>query len=382
MVDGKGKVLVVDDNTANRELARATLEDEGFVVEVAPGGAEGLACFEAAPPDCVLLDIRMPGLDGFAVCERIRTLPRGKETPVLFFTAVRDVETFDRAAAAGGDDFLTKPILPAELVVRVQTALALGHAKAEARELLALVKKQRDDLLRLQLQKERLSTFLVHDLKNPVNAMDLHAQVLLRDRSLPESVRESATHIRREAKQLTRMIVNLLDISKADEGGLEPRRADVDVRALVTDVFVELSSAAAERGVELCVEVLAADASLVVDPDLFRRVLANLVENALRYAPRGSVVTVSARKAEDGVDLRVSDQGRGIPEHFRDRIFEPFTQLAGTEGPTSRTSRGLGLSFCRAAVEAHGGSIRVEPSDAGATFRIHLPIAALQTLRA
>ena len=178
------RILVVDDNEANRSLAQNTLEDEGYEVVLATGGAEGIAAFEKERPDCVLLDVRMPDIDGFAVCERIRALPHGSETPVLFLTALRDVDTFDRALRAGGDDFLTKPIRPTELVVRVQSALKLRRMSVELRDHYELLKHQRDDLLRLQLQKERLTAFVVHDLKNPVNSMDLHAQLLLREREL------------------------------------------------------------------------------------------------------------------------------------------------------------------------------------------------------
>src|SRR5579864_3411142 len=119
------RILVVDDNELNRSLARSTLEDEGYEVVVAAGGADGIDAFLRELPDCVLLDVRMPGVDGFAVCERIRALPHGSETPIVFLTALRDVDTFDRALRAGGDDFLAKPIRPTELVVRVQSALKL-----------------------------------------------------------------------------------------------------------------------------------------------------------------------------------------------------------------------------------------------------------------
>jgi CheY-like chemotaxis protein len=127
------KILVVDDNAENRLLAQATLEDEDYEVVLATNGEEGIRLFSDERPDCVLLDIRMPGTDGFAVCASIRSLPGGAETPVVFLTALRDVDTFDRALRAGGDDFLTKPFRPTELVLRVQAALKLRQMSADLR---------------------------------------------------------------------------------------------------------------------------------------------------------------------------------------------------------------------------------------------------------
>jgi CheY-like chemotaxis protein len=176
----------VDDNEQNRLLAQATLEDEGHNVVLAADGGEARQMFEHQPPDCVLLDIRTPGLDGAAVCERIRGLPNGRDVPVVFLTAQRDVDAFDRAQRAGGDDFLTKPVPPSELVLRVEAALKLRRLKAELHEHDELVRRQRDDLMRLQVQKERLSQFIVHVLKNPVSTLDLGAQTLLRDPQLSE----------------------------------------------------------------------------------------------------------------------------------------------------------------------------------------------------
>src|SRR5688500_17481894 len=176
-----GTVLVVDDNAENRALARATLEDEGFHVELASGGEEALANFAGTRADCVLLDIRMPGIDGTEVCRRLRQLPGGADVPILFVTAQRDVDTFDRARDAGGDDFMTKPYRPTELVARVSAAIQLRRLALERTEHVDLIRSQRDDMMRLQLQKDQLVAFLVHDLKNPVNAIELHGQRIMRD---------------------------------------------------------------------------------------------------------------------------------------------------------------------------------------------------------
>lgn len=351
-------------------LAKNTLEDEGHRVVLASGGEEAIAVFERERLDCVLLDVRMPEVDGFTACERIRALPHGAETPILFLTALRDVDTFDRALRAGADDFLTKPVRPTELVVRVHTALKLRRLSTELREHYELLRHQRDDLLRTQLQKERLMAFVVHDLKNQVNVMDLHAQLLLREKGCPESARESAVQIRTAARQLTRMILNLLDLSKADEGKLVPQRSDIDLTLLVADVLAELEVNAQARKIGLRTSLEAV--RVHADPELLRRVLTNLVENAIRYAPGETAVNVSTIQVGEGTEVRVADAGTGIDPEMRERVFEPFIQLA-RHGVVERGGRGLGLTFCKLVIEAHGGRIWVEDGTPGAVFCVKLP---------
>jgi signal transduction histidine kinase len=366
----KAKILIVDDNAQNRALVEATLGEEGYEVVSADDGAEGVLAFETHRPDCVLLDVRMPKMDGFEACRAIRARSEGARTPVVFLTALRDVETFDEALRAGGDDFLTKPVRPTELVLRVRAALELRRLDATNREYYDLVRRQRDDLMRLELQKERLMSFVVHDLKNPVSTVDLHAQLLLRDKELPERARAAVASIRDEVRSLLRLLLNLLDISKSEEGRLVPSRSEVDVSALVSSVFEALSVRARAKSIELESDV--GVASAFADEDLLRRVLENLLDNALRHAPEQSVVRVSAVSRPDAVELRIADRGSGIPPDQRETIFDRFVQLDGGSRHT-RSGRGLGLSFCRVAVEAHGGKIWVEDGAPGAVFCLSLP---------
>lgn len=365
----KAKVLVVDDNAANRDLAQAILEDEGYTVVLASGGEQALALFSAEAPDCVLLDIRMPGMDGFAVCARLRELPRGPETPIIFLTAMRDVDTFDRASLVGGDDYLTKPVRAAELLVRVMTALRLRQLDSERRELFGQVRRQRDALTRLQLQKEQLTAFVVHDLKNPVSSMDLHAQLLLRDQTLTPRSRNAARQVQASARQLLRLLLNLLDISKSEEDQLRIKRAPTDLGELARDILADMKVQADSAEVTLRMDELGSEAA--IDRDLIRRALANLVENAIRHAPEGSEVWLRVAVDERGVELRVADGGTGVPLAMREAIFERFVQL--DVAASSRSGQGLGLAFCKLAAEAHGGRIWVEDGSPGAVFCIRIP---------
>lgn len=365
------RILIVDDNAENRALAQATLEDEGYQVVLATGGNEGIQAFEANHFDCVLLDVRMPVTDGFAVCSKIRALPGGGETPIVFLTALRDVDTFDQALRAGGDDFLAKPVRPTELVLRVQAALKIRKMSGELRDSYALLRRQRDDLMRLQLQKERLTAFVVHDLKNPVNAIDLHAQVLLGDRSLSPTARESAQHIRSEAKSLLRLLFNLLDISKSEEGRLVAKRETVQLEGLVAEVFETFELKAKTAAVTLACRIEAP--TLMGDRDLLQRVIENLIDNAIRHAPAGSQVRFTSAARAQSVALCVADAGAGIDPAQREMIFERFVQLESGQQSSARAGRGLGLAFCKLAVEAQGGTIVVEPGDPGAVFVASIP---------
>lgn len=365
------RVLVVDDNVANRELAVATLEDEASLdVKAVEDGARALDVLKAWHPDCVLLDVRMPGMDGFDVCRRMRALPEGSQVPILFLTAQRDLDTFDAALASGADDFLTKPVRPAELALRVQTALKVRSVRSELRDQYELVRRQRDDLMRLQLQKERVSAFLVHDLKNPLNTLDLWAQQALKDPALSARTGRALRHIREETLTLTRMVVNLLDISKSEEGRLEPRCDGIELDQFFAQVFDELTLKAASHEVQLGKDIIAKQ--VVGDRDLLRRVFVNLVENAIRHSPAESVVTVTSISTPEGIRIAVADQGSGVPQTFREKIFQPFVQL-NSEAIKERTGRGLGLTFCKLAVEAHGGRISIEDGKPGAEFVVLLP---------
>jgi two-component system, sensor histidine kinase and response regulator len=369
--DRSATILVVDDNAENRALAEAVLVEEGYRVVLATGGEEGVALFERERPDCVLLDVRMPGVDGFAACRRMRALEGGNDIPIVFLTAQRDLDTFDAAQSTGADDFLTKPVRPAELALRVQAAVKLRRLGSELREHYALIRRQRDDLVRMQLQKEQLMAFVVHDLKNPVNSMDLQAQLLERIPDLPARARRPIARIRDEARMQLRLILNLLDIAKSEEGRLAPTRASVDLDALFVEVVAALELRASD--VEATLTSSCEVHSVVADPDLLRRVLENLVENAIRHAPEGSTVHLSARDEGGAVVLRVADGGHGIPAEAREKVFERFVQLAADEVGASRSGRGLGLTFCKLAVEAHGGRIWVEDADPGAVFCVLLP---------
>lgn len=366
------KILVVDDNSANRELAEALLVSAGYAVVLAENGEEGITTLVERSPDLVLLDILMPGLDGFETCKRMKRLAAGKDTPVVFLTALGDLGSHQKAIDSGADDFLTKPINRTELLIRVRSLLWVKRLKDELSQGYDLIRSQHDALLQVQRQKEELSALVVHDLKSPLAVILANAQYL-RDAAHDEEERGAMADILSSAESMHRMVMNLLDISRSEEGSLVPKLSEVDLGDLVKDVCGAARHRSEGRRLKLSHEVVAA--TVKADQDLLRRLIENLLDNSIKYTPAGGSVQIRVQLVDGGaVEIRVNDEGLGVPEEYRQKIFEKYVQIDRDVAPLTRSSRGLGLAFCRLAAEAHGGKIWVEPNQPkGSSFCVRIP---------
>ena len=367
--DHGARILVVDDDALSRRSVRAMLERGYYQVETAEGGEEALALLPTYQPELVLLDIQMPGMDGLEVCRRIRELPNGDLLPIIFLTADERPDVHSLAFRAKGDDFLRKPVLQGELIVRIRSLMRLKRLQAEVQE-------ERDSLLDLQKQREQLFHFIVHDLKNPLSAIQMGLELMdgAEDRSPT-----SKAHLRRlrdTAQAMGRMIQDILDIGRAEQVGLDLRRTRVPLDTWIPGLIKEVEAQAQSRDHRLAWGC-PADLAVEADPAFLRRVLLNLLDNALKYSPSGSQTRVEARPCENGVRLEVHDQGEGIPEPMREQIFGKFVRLEAG-GPAARSGSGLGLAFCQLVAEAHGGRIWVEDNlPRGSAFVLELPHAGV-----
>jgi signal transduction histidine kinase len=366
------RILVVDDNLQNRLVAEGYLEQAGYRTLLAASGAEALELFREGV-DLVLLDILMPGLDGYETCRRLRALEGGDHVPIVFLTALADLHAHEQALTAGADDFLSKPIHRTELLLRVRSLLRLRSLHAELVETARTVREQHDALLRAEAQRKSLIGMIVHDLKGPLTAITGNAQYLLMLDSVRGEAREVAGDIEAAGTSMHDLVLDMLDVSRSDDGALQPRRARVDVLALLTAARALVAGRAAASSVAVEVSVDEGARSVQADPDLLRRIVANLLDNAIRYAPARSRVVVRARADLHTLELDVADEGPGIPPELRDSIFDRYVQVEARYEP-GRVGHGLGLAFCRLAVQAQGGEIEVlDNSPRGALFRIRIP---------
>lgn len=360
-------ILLVDDEERNLTLLESLLRPQGYHTSRAHDGETALRLAAAEAPDCILLDVMLPGLDGFAVCRRLKADPATAAVPVIMVTALQEREDRARGLEAGADDFLSKPVNMHELRARIRSLLRLRFLHEELAERLR-------QLAAAEALKEQLTHLLIHDLNGPLSALKVNLSILLAGMEGPlrPSQEGILTSALANAEHLARLIRTLLDIARLEEGRLPVKREPVSLRALAAAACAEQQPAFRARGVALEVVIPADLPPVVGDEDLLGRTVDNLLRNALQFTPPGGRVTISARAEAGGVTLMVRDTGEGIPAAFREKIFDKFAQVeVGAHG--RRRGTGLGLTFCRLAVEAHEGRIWVESEEGrGSCFFVAL----------
>jgi two-component system sensor histidine kinase/response regulator len=366
-------VLIVDQHPKTREIAQAFLEHAGYRVSLAAEPEAALRAFSQTPADLVLLDVAANASDGFVTCKRLRQLPAGEQAAIVFVTSQDDLGTQHKALESGADDFLMKPLQRTELLLRVQSLLRSKQLHEEHERAAERIRTQRDDLIRLQRQREEHIALLVHDMKNPLAGVLSNAEYLVSSRGLDSDQSDCAYDILNASRRLQRMVMSLLDVSQSEHGVLRPELTRVDLGELISNVRSQCAPKLRDKALTLTVVLQDEPLTLDADRDMLLRLLANLLDNALRYAPNGSSVSLEAHKDNGFCELRVSDQGPPIPEAERAQLFESYVQLQDSEARL-RARRGLGLSSTRAVAQAHGGRAWVESSNGeGAVFCVRLP---------
>jgi two-component system sensor histidine kinase/response regulator len=359
-------ILVVDDEDHNRALLRAMLGGQHRVLEAANGPA-ALDLLGAEQVDLVLLDVMMPGMSGYDVCQKIKQRAGEPLLPVLLVTALSEQEQKNLGLQAGADDFLTKPVDRRELLLRVRAFLKLRAQDA-------LIRQQLKQLAQLQTTKDEMLSLMVHDLRSPLAGIVSHLSLIIED--APEGrLREDAQSALRSADAMRDSLEEALQIRLLEEGHLPIARAPVDLKALVRDAAATLEPTARRKRIQLSTTV-EGEAVASVDGKLVRRAIENLLGNALKYTPAGKDVSVGVRHRDGTVEIEVSDRGPGIPAELKAAMFEKYGSVEAKKGGP-RKGFGLGLYMVKLVADGHGGVANVLDRDGGgAVFSIRLRSAA------
>ncbi|MCS0583605.1 hybrid sensor histidine kinase/response regulator [Massilia pinisoli] len=385
------KLLIVDDLPENLRALDALIRDEQRLVFQAQSGEEALSLMLEHEFALAILDVQMPGMDGFELAELMRSTSRTRNIPIVFVSAAgRELNYAFKGYETGAVDFLYKPLDPDAVRSKVHVFVTLDQQRREMRrqmEALEAARREQEVLLRelnatqAELQRslhmrDEFMSLVAHELRTPLNTLFLETQM----RSLqlkrgnlpafnPEQMSSMIKRDERQIKAMIRLIDDMLDVSRMKSGTLSIRPAKVELMALLERVVNDLSLQAAAAGTNV---VLAPHAPVEGFWDEFRieQVVVNLLTNALRYGG-GGAVEVSVRTEGCNARIAVRDHGKGIAPDFLERIFEPYERGAKSGEPKGL---GLGLYISRQLALSHGGQLTVESTPGeGATFSLILP---------
>jgi signal transduction histidine kinase len=357
------RILVCDDDEAGRAALAEVVRAAGYRVDEARTGAECLDVVAAEAPHLIVLDVSMPDLDGFEVLRRLRG-GRHRDVPVVLLTGARfDPDSIGSGLELGADEYLRKPVRPAELLARIRALVKLAAARRE-----------------LERMKREQTAMLVHDLKQPLAIIALRAEFVADEGADPE-VRRSGLAIREACRQMERLVESVLELSRLEAGHLRLDRAPHRIDDLVAEVADQLRGLAARRGLVLESHARTgrsgalAGFQALVDRDKVVQVVQNLIGNALKFTPAGGRIDVHCTVSEGELEIAVEDTGCGLAPDEVARIFDRWHQ---TRAGRAQGGSGLGLAIARAIVEAHGGRIGAGPrvdGARGARFWFTLPAA-------
>lgn len=373
LADGQGeggKLLLVENDLSQQSELQTALRNHDYHSATFTSAEEALKGCQPLLVDAAILDLDLPGMDGIALGQKLKEMV-GPDLflPVVIVSDTGELEDRLRAYRAGCDDFLSKPINHLELSLRLEPLVARKRQQAE-------LVRVNEALKRAQTRRRELAALVVHDLRNPMTAILGNVQLL------EEWVAEEEHEQRQCLRDLNElgirslsMINGLLDVEELEEGILEANRQLIELDEFMNHFPAFYETATKARRLGFTVEV-APDLVADFDRVLIGRIIENLLDNSVRYAPRGGKVVLRAFTEGPDLLIEVGNSGPEIPELERERMFERYYQLESRR-KGSRSNRGLGLYFCRLAAEAHQGGITVVSRPGlPACFELRLPGSA------
>jgi signal transduction histidine kinase len=362
-------ILVVDDDQVTRSLMRATLEAAEFTVIEAGDGEEALRLCETRRPDLLIVDVMMPGMDGFELCRELRQRPDWAYVPILMATGLEDIASITKAYEAGATDFIAKPIQWLVLSQRVRYMLRASEAQER------LVASMQAAEAANRAKTEFLAN-MSHELRTPLNAIIGFSQ-LMRDRlfgPLADKYHEYSAIIGDSATHLLAIINNVLDLAKAESNRLELTTEQVDVSQLVKLCNEMLEHQIRASRIDYAVEVEDSPSAIHADAAKLRQILINLLSNAFKFTPAGGKVTLTiTRDPATTLVIRVEDTGIGIAPDEMSIVLTPFGQV---DSGLARKYEGvgLGLPLTKSLVELHGGTMGIDSEPGlGTVVTVRLP---------
>jgi signal transduction histidine kinase len=368
-------ILIADDNATNLNVLFEYLSAQGYRVLVAEDGTGAIEQAQYGLPDLILLDVMMPGLDGFETCTRLKESPQTRDIPVIFMTAISETPYVLKGFDVGAVDYITKPLQREEVLVRVRNHISIRVLQRELKAEIAVRQKAEEELRVINAGKDVFFSILAHDLKNPMGGLLglSEAMVDIMPPTTDATTREMALDIRDTARQVGELLLDLLSWAQMQLGKMEPTPKPVSILKEAEFAVALVGTAARTKKIEIVNEIKE-PIEIYCDAKMNDTVLRNLLSNAVKFTPEGGTIRLSAKKKEGELQISVTDSGRGIPPELIPALFR-LGESKTTFGTAGEKGTGLGLPLSREMVEKNGGRIWVESTPGrGSSFHFTVPL--------
>lgn len=362
------KLLVVDDVQTNVLLLKALLGKEGYGILVANNGQEALEVIRNENPDLILLDVMMPGMDGFKVAERLKSEEFRCEIPIIFLTALDDTQSIVNGFKLGVGDFISKPFRKEELMVRIKHQLSLVAARR-------IIEEKNEELRKTIAGRDKMYSVIAHDLRSPMASMKMLLNTIMmsveKDKIDPD-IFDMLEMSNKTSEEVFSLLDNLLKWTKSQLGKLTVIPQKLDISGLADGVVEVMNSVAEVKHIKL-IRTDHESFFVYVDIEMIKSILRNLISNAVKFSNLDSEIKVGI-KAEDGkVIVSVTDSGKGIKKEDQHKLLKDSTHFT-TYGTNSEEGSGLGLLLCRDFARKNGGELWFESEEnLGSVFSFSLP---------
>ena len=362
------KLLVVDDVQTNVLLLKALLGKEGYGILVANNGQEALEVIRNENPDLILLDVMMPGMDGFEVAERLKSEEFRCEIPIIFLTALDDTQSIVNGFKLGVGDFISKPFRKEELMVRIKHQLSLVAARR-------IIEEKNEELRKTIAGRDKMYSVIAHDLRSPMASMKMLLNTIMmsveKDKIDPD-IFDMLEMSNKTSEEVFSLLDNLLKWTKSQLGKLTVIPQKLDISGLADGVVEVMNSVAEVKHIKL-IRTDHESFFVYVDIEMIKSILRNLISNAVKFSNPDSEIKVGI-KAEDGkVIVSVTDSGKGIKKEDQHKLLKDSTHFT-TYGTNSEEGSGLGLLLCRDFARKNGGELWFESEEnLGSVFSFSLP---------
>lgn len=381
-------ILIVDDNPQNLQVLGRLLQEKKCEIEFAINGTAALDWLESRKFDLVLLDINMPEMDGFEVCRRIRSQERFDTLPVIFLSADNDRESILKGFELGGQDFVTKPFDSRELIVRVKTHIALkdtleklenlnrsleekvSDRTRELREANENLEKINLKLMELDNAKTDFLNLISHEIRTPLNGIILPVELLKDSGALNEST-ELIEILDTSVKRLEKFAMNALLITRLKTKPSEMKRTDTAIEELIDEVIQDEQAHWTGKSMNITEQRTLRDTKISCDPELVKKCLVNILDNAIVFSPNGSNIEITTTMEEQYAVVVIADNGHGFPREILEKGAEPFSR--GRE--YNDKSTGIGIPLAQLIMEAHQGKVELRNRPrGGASVTLKFPV--------